>query len=184
MDFMNDFKHKRRSIRLKKYDYSKPGAYFITICTQNKKCLFGEIIDGEMLLNEMGCIVKNEWLKTKQLRKNIECNVFVVMPNHFHSIVEINESYKGVLQYAPTKMQSPSKTIGAIVRGFKSAVTKQINKLQQTPGKKLWQRNYYEHIIRDEDDYNQIYEYINNNILKWELDSLHPNNYKHFDLSF
>jgi len=83
---------------------------------------------------------------------------------------------RGVLQYAPTTFQLPSQTVVAIVHDFKSATTKQINQLRNTPGQKLWQRNYYKHIIRNENDYNRIYEYIQNNPLKWELDSLHPSN--------
>ena len=171
---MNNQHHNRRSIRLKGYDYSQAGVYFVTICTQNRQCLFGDIVDGAMVLNNVGRIVENEWVKTERFRQNIKCDRFVVMPNHFHGIVEITESRRGVLQYTPTTMQSPSQTIGAIVRGFKSAVTKQINMIRQTPGTKLWQRNYYEHIIRNKNDYNRIYEYIENNPLKWALDSLHP----------
>jgi REP element-mobilizing transposase RayT len=173
---MNNQKHHRRSIRLKGYDYSQAGAYFITICTHNREYLFGEIVDDEMVLNDAGKIVRDEWLKTEKLRSNIKCDGFIVMPNHFHGILVITESRRGVLQYAPTTLQSPSQTIGAIVRGFKSTVTKQINQLRQTPGQKLWHRNYYEHIIRNENDYYRIYEYIENNPLKWEFDSLHPAN--------
>ncbi|WP_192482859.1 MULTISPECIES: transposase [Cysteiniphilum] len=176
-------KHYRHTVRLKGYDYAQKGAYFVTVCTHDKACLFGEIVDDKMMLNEMGEIVYNEWLNTSVLRNNIHCDVFVVMPNHIHGIIVINESAQshGCMQYAPTddghvksdvyvepeelvqyahtsdmfqaKFQSPSQTVGAIVRGFKAAVTKQINALKQTRGETIWQRNYYEHVIRDENDY-------------------------------
>ncbi|WP_440617030.1 transposase [Cysteiniphilum sp. 6C5] len=182
-------KHHRHTVRLKGYDYAQKGAYFVTICTHDKACIFGEIVDDKMMLNEMGTIVYNEWLNTSALRSNIHCDVFVVMPNHIHGIIVINESGQpqgrmqsyGRMQYAPTegmlqaKLQSPSQTLGAIVRGFKAAVTKQINALKQVSGENIWQRNYYEHIIRDENDYNRICEYIENNPQKWALDSLNPN---------
>ncbi|WP_395946637.1 transposase [Caedibacter taeniospiralis] len=187
-EFMDFHRH---TIRLKGYDYSQKGAYFVTICTQDKACIFGEIIDDKMVLNEIGKIVHNEWLNTSKIRSNIICDVFIVMPNHIHGIIVINESYGSVqfgrmqsdgrMQYAPTedmlqvKLQSPSQTIGAIVRGFKASVTKQINELQQTRGQTIWQRNYYEHVIRDADDYNRVYEYIENNPQRWSLDSLNPN---------
>jgi REP element-mobilizing transposase RayT len=186
---MKNDRQNRRSIRLKNYDYSQAGAYFVTVCTQNHICLFGDIVEGEMVLNDLGRVVQEEWIKTEQLRPNVCCGKFVVMPNHFHGILIINESRSdgrgalrtgvlrtGVLQYAPTEFKSPSQTIGAIVRGFKSAVTKKINYIRQTPGQKCWQRNYYEHIIRNDDDYQRINEYIENNPLKWTLDVLNPAN--------
>lgn len=175
---MNNQKHHRRSIRLKGYDYSQTGAYFITICTQNRKCLFGDIFNGEMILNKVGEIVKDEWLKTEQLRPNIRCGVFCIMPNHFHGIIVIADG-RGTARRAPTMEQfgkPVSNSIPTIVRSFKSAVTKQINQWHNTPGQKIWQRNYYEHIIRNEKDYSRIYEYTQNNPLKWELDSLNPAN--------
>ena len=174
--------HHRRSIRLRGYDYSRAGAYFVTICIQNRECLFGEILDGKMLLNGAGRIVAGEWNHTTALRTNVELDEFVIMPNHIHGVVVIVESRrgvlqcKGVLQYAPTtpsRLQSPSQTIGAIVRGFKSAVTKRINELRETPGAKLWQRNYWEHIVRNESELNRIRAYIQNNPAQWEFDKLY-----------
>lgn len=167
----------RKSIRLKEYDYSQKGAYFVTICVQNRECLFGDIIDGKMVLNKYGEIAKNEWLKTAEIRENIHLDTFVVMPNHIHGIVVING--RGTARRAPTYEQFGKPTIGSIptiVRSFKSACTNGINKYRKIPGATVWQRNYYEHIIRGEKDYNRIYEYMQNNPLKWELDSLHPMN--------
>jgi putative transposase len=176
----------RKSIRLKTYDYSQPGAYFITICTHDKKCLFGNISDRQMNLNGIGSIVENEWLKTASLRPNVELDVFVIMPNHIHGIIFIkNKDYKGEFKYASvnreqdvggSKFKSPSKNIGAIVKGFKSAGTGCVNKSNRTPGKKLWQQNYWERVIRNEHELKHIREYIQNNPINWELDKLHPMN--------
>lgn len=190
-------KHHRRSIRLREYDYTAPGWYFITICAADRECLFGNIHNGRMILNEFGKIVKSEWIKTPEIRSNVELDEFIVMPNHFHNILIINyrvnrsidnaggDDRRGVLQYAPTvppdvtpQLKSPSQTVGAIIRGFKSAVTKQINHIRQTPGVPVWQRNYYEHIIRNDRELYEIRKYIRNNPLKWELDRENPDNQK------
>lgn len=169
--------HHRRSIRLKGHDYSRVGAYFITICTQNRECLFGDILDGVMRLNDAGEIVADEWLKTAAIRHEIELDVWVVMPNHFHGVAVIVNSgttvdCRGDRPVAPTRPQP--RSVGAVMAGFKSAVTKRINEYHQTPGAKLWQRNYYEHIIRDEMELKNIRGYIQNNPLLWETDSLFP----------
>ncbi len=168
--------HRRRSIRLKGYDYSQVGAYFVTICVQHRKHLFGNVVDGKMVLNEWGQVVSDEWIKTPTLRPNVELDSWVVMPNHFHGIILITDvlhahAEEGLIT-EPASFQSPSQTIGAIVRGFKSAVTKQINIMRKTPAVPLWQRNYYEHIIRDEDALNRIRQYIINNPAKWHQDKL------------
>lgn len=183
---MNNFNaniHKRHSTRLNGYDYSREGLYFITICCVNKTHFLGEIIDGKMILNEIGHIIYNEWLNTMHIRPNIRLHHFVVMPNHFHAIVEI--LFKANIDNTMDKFKSPSQTIGAIIRGFKSSTTKQINKLLNENNGKLpflinglifsfnktiWQRNYHDHIIRNEQSYLYIAEYIENNPLQWELD--------------
>ena len=217
--------HHRRSIRLKGYDYTKEGLYFITLCTQNRKHLFGNIEKGEMILNEYGKIIENEWLVTTQIRKNIAIHEFVIMPNHFHAIIEILFPAVSIEQpQSQTKFASPSQTIGAIIRGFKGAGTKRIKELSsslistgellfapsdkncellfaptdkncelpiasiQDKGElqfapttttttttisltdKIWQRNYYEHIIRDQQSYQRISDYIINNPAKWTED--------------
>lgn len=162
--------HKRHSIRPKHFDYSREGLYFITICCKNREHLFGEIIDGEMILNDIGEIANDEWMKTTTIRGNVILHNFVVMPNHFHAIVEITnrgndnddiyDNRRGVLH---TPLRSPSQTLGAIVRGYKSAVLKMA-------GFSVWQRNYHEHIIRNEKAYIRIGEYIKNNPQKWDED--------------
>ena len=207
--------HKRRSIRLKDYNYSQPGEYFITICTYNHKHLFGEIVDEEMRLNKLGEIVQEEWLRTAEIRENVELDSFIVMPNHIHGIIVLTEPV-GANCYSPqekhdnnssnngayndttmnrtniisigkgayidtplrkTKFHSPSGTIGAIIRGFKSAATKGINELRSTPGIPVWQRGYYEHIIRDGKDLDNVREYIANNPAKWLFEKEIPDNF-------
>lgn len=180
----NPDKHHRRSIRLKGYDYSQEGLYFITLCVQNHECLFGEIINGEMQLNEMGKVVKEEWEKSAKIRREIEIHEYIIMPNHFHAIAKIipinanDETPVGANGIRPNKictnhpgechspLRSPSKTLGALVRGFKSSVTKQL-------GYSIWQRNYYEHIIRNTDSYVHISEYIVNNPVNWRTDKFY-----------
>ncbi|MBF0227964.1 MAG: transposase [Desulfobacterales bacterium] len=172
MEF-NDNIHNRRSIRLKNYDYSKSGLYFITICTQNKLNLFGQIKNNEMILNEYGRIVYDEWIKSAEIRNEIELDKFVIMPNHFHGIVMIYRDckFKGDQPVAPTKICGPKKkSIGSLISGYKSSVTKKINILRNTPGINVWQRNYYEHIIRNDDIYNKIAEYIMYNPITWQED--------------
>jgi len=170
--------HRRRSIRLRDYDYSQQGAYFVTVCAWNRECLFGDVVQGEMRSNEYGRIVENEWRRTSTVRSNVETDDFIEMPNHFHCILVINER-RGVLQYAPTnELRSPSQTIGAIVRGFKSAVTKSFNTIRATPGIPVWQRNYYEHIIRDENDLARIRQYVADNPMTWADDKNNPLNLK------
>lgn len=140
--------HHRRSIRLPGYDYAQAGAYFITICTDQRQCLFGEIRDGKMHLNEMGVIVRDEWEKSSEIRGEIELREFVVMPNHFHGIVIIQRS-RVIRPDAHTTANITAKqwgpapqSIGALVAGFKSIVTKRINQIRITPGLPVWQRNY------------------------------------------
>ena len=121
----NPKKHHRRSIRLKGYDYSQAGLYFITLCVQNRANLFGEIENGIMCLNALGSIAYQEWERSIVVRKNISLGTFIVMPNHMHSIVQIEysllEDKSGI-----GKFQSPSQTVGAIIRGYKGAATKKI----------------------------------------------------------
>jgi putative transposase len=177
----NPKKHHRRSIRLKGYDYTRPGAYFVTICTYQRQALFGEVIDGEMVLNACGKIVREEWLKTTQIRTNIQLHQdeFVVMPNHPHGIIWIDKTVGARRRRAPTKegFGKPVKgSIPTIVRAYKSAVTLRINQILNSSGAPFWQRNYYERVVRNNDELNAIRQYIRNNPQKWELDQDNPVN--------
>ncbi|MGM0545474.1 MAG: transposase [Bacteroidota bacterium] len=167
-------KHNRQSIRLKGYDYSKPGYYFITICVVNRYCFFGKIVDGQMILNKYGQIAKKEWFRTEKLRDNVCLDEFIVMPNHLHGIIELKGG-RDTARRVPTKEEfgQPTKnSIPTIIRSYKSAVTKAINELNAQPGDKVWQRNYYDHIIRNRHELNGIRKYIRNNPKNWENDKL------------
>lgn len=172
----NPERHHRRSIRLRGYDYRQPGAYFVTVCTWNRECILGEIVDGAVRLNAWGEIVWEEWFRTAQVRPNVVLyeDEFVVMPNHIHGIIWIvgNGDVGAQRRCAPTgkSINVLPGSLGAIVRAFKSITTKRINALRGTPGAPIWQRNYYEHMIRDEQSLNRIREYIATNPLRWHLD--------------
>ena len=196
---------------MKEFDYSSAGAYYITLCSFERNNIFGTIENGQILLNECGEIIKTEWLKTPEIRSEIELDEYVIMPNHFHGIIWIDrrgtmhraptectlseyEENRGTMHRAPTngqgtnegcingkgtKHRAPtveqfgkptSNTIPTIIRGFKSSVTKQFNILRNNPGIPIWQRNYYEHVIRDDRDLLIIRQYIRNNPQNWEED--------------
>ena len=166
-------KHHRRSIRLKGYDYTQPGAYFITICAYQRMHVFGEVIDGEMVLNETGKTARDEWFKTAELRSYAELHEdeFMIMPNHVHGIIRILE--RAGQRPAPTRElfgKPVSGSIPTIVRAYKSAVTHAVNVAENSRGSVLWQKNYYEHIIRNDRELQNIEWYIVNNPLNWQLD--------------
>lgn len=163
--------HKRKSIRLKYYDYSSVGFYFVTICCFNRLPLFGNIENGIMKLNECGKIAHNEWIKTFEMRTNLEIDEFVIMPNHVHLIVYIKENNHQE-ENVNRPFRSPSDNLGSIIRGYKSAVSQKLKDYIPHP---IWQRNYYEHIIRDEHSYQMIWDYVVNNPLLWEKDCFYLN---------
>ena len=171
-------KHHRHSIRLKGYDYSAAGGYFVTVVTFQRECLFGEIVGGEMRLSALGEIVRDEWFKTAALRRYVELreDEFVVMPNHAHGIIWIMDDSVGARRRrAPTEERFGKPVIGSIptiVRAFKSAVTYRANR--ELNSANIWQRNYYEHIIRGQSDYERIANYIAANPMKWDVDEENP----------
>jgi len=184
-------KHHRRSIRLKGYDYSQAGAYFVTICTQNRACLFGEVVDGEMRINEAGRMVQSVLDEMPTFYPGVEIDAFVVMPNHVHVIVvlvgatpcgrpTVGGQTQGRAQ-AQGQAQGPAPTLSLpdVVHRFKTLTTKRyadgVKQLGWPPFPgRLWQRNYYEHIIRNEESLNRIRVYITNNPLQWDLDRENP----------
>ncbi len=222
----NPITHHRHSIRLPGYDYSQQGAYFITICTQNRICLFGCVENGKMIHNTLGEIARNEWEKLPKRFHNIDLDVLQLMPNHIHGILIIcgNNSVGAPLAGAHEKTSnlncpvgaplagahkktsnlncpvwaplagahqdvagsiinkragaSPAPTVGNIIGTYKSLVVHECLKIYKSKNKylgKIWQRNYYEHIIRDEDDYNRIRQYIIENPLNWQTDENYRN---------
>jgi putative transposase len=174
----NPEKHHRRSIRLKDYDYSEAGGYFPTICSFKRNCIFGEVINGEMHLNKIGRVVKEQWMKSVYIRKEIISDEFIIMPKHVHDIAMITESDVGATDRSLLRQTNgpEPRSIGSLIARFKSSATKRINKMLGTPGLHVWQRNYYEHIIRDEKDLQKIREYIVHNPLKWNPDIENPKN--------
>ena len=193
--------HHRSSIRLKGYDYSKKGIYFVTVCTQNRENIFGKVINETMILNETGIIVENTWFDLPNHNSNIVLDMFIIMPNHVHAIITVGAGSKpvpdcgtqndgtgqidGVGQINITGQidgadqidragfePAPTKEIplSEIVRQFKTFSSKKINKQRNTVGIPVWQRNYYEHIIRNEDELNRIRQYIKNNPGNWNTD--------------
>ena len=171
--------HHRRSIRLKNYDYSQAGLYFVTIVTQNREYLFGEITGDEMVLNDAGIMVEKWFNELKNKFPDIQCHTMVVMPNHFHCIVQ---NVGADLRVCPDDSESnQGEHVGSplpvVVQWFKTMTTNEYirgvkNKNWQRFNGKLWQRNYWEHIIRNENEYQQIAEYILQNPKKWAIDKL------------
>ena len=160
----------RQSIRLKKYDYSQKGLYFITIVTQGRKNLFGEIIDNKMVLNIAGEMIEEIHNNIVNDFEMIRLHKYIIMPNHIHTIIEI-------VGVPLVGTRDKNKTIGDIIGAFKSITTNRYIQMVKENSvspfeKRIWQRNYWDHIIRDENDYNKITEYIVNNPLTWAEDTM------------
>lgn len=203
-------KHHRRSIRLKGWDYRRPGWYFVTMVVQNRECLFGHVENKKMVLNDFGKIVDYHWRKLPKHFNHVEMDEYRVMPNHFHGIVHIvrwpdggdglvgamhfpdqsneNQNFFELMDSSEnlqdsvenaSSLRGPHGTLpgslSAIIQNFLSVTTRKINRIRRTPGAKLWQRNYWEHIIRDENELNRIRWYIKNNPLKWNDDNYYEN---------
>ncbi len=165
----------RRSIRLKNYDYAKAGAYFVTICTQNRSCLFGEINDGELLLADPGRMIGMWWLELSSKFPTASLDSYVVMPNHIHGIVSIEQKADCMTdQGAPACAPLPT-----VIQWFKTMTTNEYIRGVKSGSfppfeGKLWQRNYFEHIIRNEKELDLIRLYISQNPAKWHLDRENP----------
>ena len=204
----------RHSIRLAEYDYSKAGMYFVTICTYNKECTLGEVLNGKMILNEWGKIASKCWLWLSEHYNYISLDEWIIMPNHLHGIITISKTpcrggsgtapprksdcisleyttARGGSRTAPTREQGNTTTgdgsrtaptkrkpLGRLIGAFKTVSTKQINELRNKKSPPVWQRNYYDHIIRNEKSLNRIKEYIIKNPLKWEFDTENPEQIK------
>ena len=177
--------HHRRSIRLRGNDYTRGGTYFVTVCSHNRECLFGVMVNGAVQLNKWGQIVWEEWMRTESVRPNVQLDTFIVMPNHFHGIVVITDwvgarrclalGKRATHRVAPTRGIYPN-SLGSIIGQFKSNVTRRINLSRDTPGMRVWQRNYYEHVIRNENNLLKIRQYIEGNPSQWKNDENHPEN--------
>jgi putative transposase len=153
--------HHRRSIRLPGYDYSLPGAYYITVVVFGRQHLLGVIDQAAMQLNKFGQIVKFAWLDLPKHYPYIELGEFCIMPNHFHGIIILNDVERPGIKRHP---------LPEIIRAFKSFSSRRINAIRKLTGSPFWQRNYYEHIIRNDQDHDNIREYISTNPQNWNTD--------------
>ncbi len=161
----------RHQIRLPDYDYRNPGAYFITICTHERQSLFGKIVSGQMVLNPYGEIAAACWKELPSHYQGITNETFIVMPNHVHGIIVIEDGNRRAgLRPAPTITHS----LFEMVRAFKAFSSRRINELRNSRGNPVWQRGYYEHVIRGENEFSEIGEYITFNPAKWETDCENP----------
>ena len=168
----------RRSIRMPGWDYRSAGAYFVTLVA-TRRLLFRRVAGGVMALSPWGRIVHEEWLSSAAIRREIRLDEFVVMPNHVHGIVWIlkgAQSVGGSEGARPAPPQRAPRSLGAVVGGFKSSVTKKINQVSQNSNAPIWQRNYYERVIRDESELERARIYILHNPGRWAEDAENPDN--------
>jgi putative transposase len=192
MEEIKLFKNKYRiaSTRLKYYDYSEPGAYYVTICTKNRAHIFGEIKDHKIFLSWPGCIVHKCWRDLPNHYPNCILDEFIVMPNHIHGIITLTNIPPVETGFKPVSNQCTQTTVtqvetglkpvstkpikrhslSEIIRGFKTFSARKINEYQKTTGRQLWQTRFYEHIIREETKINQIRNYISHNPAMWSRD--------------
>jgi REP-associated tyrosine transposase len=173
-------RHHRHSIRLKGWDYRSACIYYVTIVTKENACLFGNVECGRVVLNGIGKIVEEEWLETPVIRPYVELDEFVIMPNHLHGIVVIKDvlDIQDVCESGgevktggahSCALKRMPHSLGSIIAGFKSASAKRINVYRNSPGRAVWHRNYYEHIVHDYKSLERIRQYIANNPMKWEM---------------
>lgn len=165
-------RYRIESARLKGWDYSAAGYYFVTICTRERECWMGKVVDGIMRLSPVGEIVAAEWQKTALMRENVTLDEWVIMPNHFHGIICIVETHCNAS--LPNAFGPQRNNLSSIVRGFKSASTKHIH---QAGHDFAWQSRFHDEIIRDENALATVREYIRDNPMKWEMDKDNPVNY-------
>ena len=171
--------HHRRSVRLSGYDYAQSGAYFVTICAENRACLFGIVTDGTVQLNDAGRIVQTAWSGLPGRFSQINVDSFVVMPNHIHGIIVVGAQFIAPLNSLSNKVEEAASgtmnrtpTVGEIIRTYKAVSTRAIRCTVNADFR--WQRNYYEHIVRNEESLNRIRQYIVDNPIRWDSDRDNP----------
>lgn len=194
-------KHHRRSIRLSNYDYSQSGTYFVTVCSQNRDCLFGEIVAAAMLMNPAGQMLEKWWSELPHKFQSIQIDEHAVMPNHFHGIIIVtNQTSRAdpvrslvtghprwdvptpdmvIRRGDPAWSPTARPTLGDAIHWFKTMTTNEYIRKTMECGwppfaDRLWQRNYYEHVVRDEQDLERIRAYIRNNAFRWQDDEDNP----------
>lgn len=154
--------HRRHSGRLRDFDYRSTGAYFVTLCTAGRSMLFGEIVGDEVHLTQAGHLVEDCWTWVAEHYQYVTLDAWVLMPNHLHGVLAVGET------------PAPRKPLGRLIGAFKTVSTKRVNELRATPGAVVWQRDYYEHIVRSESDLASIRQYIADNPRQWALDRENP----------
>jgi REP-associated tyrosine transposase len=173
----------RRSTRMKGYDYSLAGAYFITVATYQRSIIFGEVVNGEVKLNQYGNVAFQQWIRLGKRFKDSNFPTFIIMPNHIHAVVcivrgagvEFNHEFSGNLPLRPYKIPITTPgSLGVIVRAYKASVTYRINALRGKTEPPIWQRNYYDHIVRNEKEYEHIWKHIETNPINCSGDHLTP----------
>lgn len=183
-------RHHRRSIRLRHFDYSSPGVYFVTIVVRRRLCLWGEIADGEMRLNDAGMMVAQQWQNLAERFPFCEPSTFVVMPNHFHGLLifkplplegETSTSQPPDFRSVRSPAGTLKDSLGRVMQAFKSLTTNEYIQGVRQRGwppyeKQVWLRNYWERIVRDEREWRKAHEYIEQNPARWQLDKYHPSN--------
>ena len=179
---------RRRSIRLRGFDYAQAGAYFVTICTRRSACVLGEVVAGEVRLSEAGRVVQTVWEGLPRHYPHVQLDAWIIMPNHVHGIVILTADPVGAgLKPAPTTPDAPAPAnvkrtrhgLPEIVRAFKTFSARRINAARGTQGTAFWQRNYYEHVIRNEAALDRIRQYIEDNPARWHEDPENPNADRH-----
>jgi len=165
-------RHSRRSIRLPEYDYNQPGAYFVTICTHGHKCLLGDVINNAVQLSSYGQLAATYWTWLAEQYVYVQLDQWIIMPNHLHGVIIVDDVQwcRGGSRTAPTK----HKPLGRLIGAFKTVSTKRINRTRPASGTRFWQRNYYEHVVRNENELDRIRQYIIDNPLQWALDRENP----------
>ena len=171
----------RKSIRLPGYDYAGPGSLFFTFCTKDRGEYFGSVRDGAIVLNEFGDLVWAEWMRTLEIRTELLAHAFVVMPNHVHGLIRLAPSPETAVPPLPNEIDLPlharkrPHSLSTMATGFKGAVTRGIRASLGDNDHDVWQRNFYEHVIRDEKDFDSVYAYILENPQRWHEDRFNPN---------
>ncbi len=170
----NPDRHHRKSYRLPGHDYRLPGWYFVTVCTQNRECHFGDIVDGRMRLSSIGRIVRDEWRRTARIRRNVSLDEFTIMPNHIHGIIVIDNDgthCRDEARLVPTgnRISPYANSLAAIVGSFKSACTKSIRTFHPN-APFAWQPRYHDHLLRDADELERTRWYIRTNPERWHRD--------------
>ncbi len=183
-------RHHRRSIRLPGYDYTQASAYFVTLVTAGRECLFGEVVDTVVQISPLGAVAAVCWQAIPHHFATVTIDAWVIMPNHVHGIIvigahsvgahSVGAHSVGAQHAAPLRRHTPASpcvppgSLGAIVRSFKSAVTKRAREMAGAADMPVWQRNYYEHIIRDVRELERIRRYIDENPQRWDIDDENP----------